>query len=200
MHGKSRGGKQEKSGQSGRYYVCARRNKNPELCPKATLINANSLESEVICILKEHVLTPQHLQSLLEWTNNALGGGLEELQLELDAIKKEFLEVAHQTRLMARNFLTAENRSDTLEAELHEQEGKRDQLGIRVATLEYEITRRRIMVSPVEIEKYLEQTQKMVNSGEYFDNRELVEQLCSRIIMDAEECTIELYFPLKGLA
>lgn len=196
IQGKSRGQKYEKKEKSGRYYVCARRNKNPELCPEATLINANSLEGEVIRVIKEHVLIPQHLQNLLEWTNDALGGGIEELQVELDAIKKEFLEEAQQARIMARNFLTAANRTETLEDELHAQERKRDQLGIRVVALENEITRRRIVISPGEIEAYVEQARQMAESGEYFDKRELVERLCSHIIMDAEECTLEVHFPI----
>lgn len=199
MHGKSHGKKQEKNEEQRRYYICAQRNKNPEACPEATLINANSLESEVIRIFKEHVLTPQHLQSLLEWTNNALGGGLEELQLEFAAIKKDFLEAAQQARFMAKNFLTAKIRSDTLEDELHEQEVKRDQLGVRVTALENEISRRRIVVNPAEIEAYLEQARKMADSSEYFDKRRLVEQLCSHIIMDTEECIVELHFPIKKL-
>ena len=53
----------------------------------------------------------------------------------------------------------------------------------------------RIEVSQEEIELYVNRERTMIDRAEFFDLREVCEQLCSAIVMSQEECKVELHFP-----
>jgi hypothetical protein len=46
-----------------------------------------------------------------------------------------------------------------------------------------------------EIDSYVQRARNMIDRAEFFDLREVCEQLCSRIIMGRDECRLELHFP-----
>jgi hypothetical protein len=41
--------------------------------------------------------------------------------------------------------------------------------------------------------------EEMINQGEYFDLREIIEELCARIVMSRDECVLEVHFPSKDV-
>jgi len=191
------GGEMEgKSVQGYRYYVCKKHNTSVDLCPESSLIPADALEMGVLETLRDHVLTTDYLQDLLQWTNEHLNRGLEELKLRIDKTRKELAQENSQLRKMVWNFGTMETPLKSTEALLRAQESGVESLRTRMQRLQKELKRSHIQVSPEEIALYLNQARSMMAQAEFFDLRDLSEQLCSRIVMSREECKVELHFPV----
>jgi hypothetical protein len=185
-----------KSAYGYRYYVCSQHNKQAVNCPDASLIPADELEGEILRILLEHILKEDYLQDLLSWTNNLLNEGLKEVELRLEATRKELSEADLLCRRMAKNFGVLEVPSRTAEQLLREQEAEADRLRIEVGRLQHKLDNSRVEVSREKIEEYVHRTRDLIDKGEFFDLREFVEQICSRIILSGEECCVELHFPV----
>ena len=185
-----------KSTQGYRYYVCAKHNEQAELCPKARPIPANMMEETVLHTLLSHVLRYDYLQGLLDWTNEQLNSGLEELTLRINKTRQELAEAERLALKMTRNFGTMETPTRTAERALREQDDLVARLQIELAALEQELANSCITASREDIERYVEQARAMIDRAEFFDLREVCEQLCSRIVMRKDECRIELHFPI----
>lgn len=189
------GGLEGKRVQKYRYYVCARHNEQADLCPESGLIPADELEERVLSALINHVLTVEHMQGLLDWTNKHLNSGLDELKLRIEKTRKELAEAEHLLRKMALNFGTMETPSRVVAQLLTEQESKVEGLRVELSMLKEEWANSRIEVSQEEIELYVNRERTMIDRAEFFDLREVCEQLCSAIVMSQEECKVELHFP-----
>ena len=178
-----------------RYYICAHHNKQADLCPEAGPIPADAVEEETLRTLLNHVLAAERLQALFQWTNDSLNSGLDELELRIDKIQSELVEAERLALKMARNFGTMETPSRTAERLLREQDALVQRLQIELAELEQEMANSRVEASPEEIEKYVGWARGLIDSGEFFDLREVCEQLCSRVVMGRDECQLEVHFP-----
>ncbi|GAB4537132.1 MAG: hypothetical protein Kow0063_23450 [Anaerolineae bacterium] len=190
------GGRMEgKSTRGYRYYVCERHNERADLCPNAGLIPADSVEMELLRILLDHVLVPTYLGDLLAWTNQCLNSGQEELKLRIESTRAELREAERLALKMARNFGTMETPTRSAERLLQEQDAKVTQLEFELAELEHALANSRIETTQEEIESYVQRARKMINHAEFFDLREVCEQLSSRIVMATDECRLELHFP-----
>ncbi|MBN1890589.1 MAG: recombinase family protein [Thermoflexales bacterium] len=184
-----------KSTQGHRYYACSQHNTNVESCPESGLIPADPIEEEIIRILVTHVLVDDYLHDLLEWTNEHLNAGLEELTLRVNHTRSDLSEADRLAMKMARNFGTMESPTRIVERALREQCDLADQLRLELIVLEQELANSRIEVTQEQITAYVSRARAMVDHGEFFDLREVSEQLCSRIVMGGEECRVELHFP-----
>jgi DNA invertase Pin-like site-specific DNA recombinase len=182
-----------------RYYICEHRNEKVDKCPNSRLIPADDVEREVVDALLKHVLTVERLQELLDWTNDALSGGWEELQLQLRKTEKELSDARSMAARMAVNFGTMDKMPESAEATLHRQDKLVKELAARVAELEWELDNSRIEVKAEQIEEYAERARAMIENGEFFDLREICEQLCVRIVMSREECRVETAFPIDAM-
>jgi site-specific DNA recombinase len=190
------GGRMEgKSTQGYRYYVCEQRNERTDLCPSASLVPANCVETEILRVLLDHVLSATYLQDLLAWTNDCLNSGQEDLRLRIGSIRSELTEAERLAEHMARNFATMETPTRSSERLLREQDNKIMQLEIALLELEQEWANSRIETTEDEIESYVHRARNMIDRAEFFDLREVCEQLFSRIIIGGDECQLELHFP-----
>lgn len=178
-----------------RYYVCSRHNESAELCPDAALIPADEVEEQILQTLLNCVLAPDYLGQLLMWTNDCLNSGLDELNLRVENIRKELSEANRLARQLARNFGTMETPSRIAEQLLMEQESAITRLQTELSGLEQELENSQIEVSQDAIQYYVTQARAMIESAEFFDLREVCEQLSARIVMHRDECHIELHFP-----
>jgi DNA invertase Pin-like site-specific DNA recombinase len=184
-----------KSTQGYRYYVCSQHNQKSDLCPNATLIPAQTVEEEIILVLVANVLTDSYLQSLLEWTNENLNSGLEDLMLQIRKTRSDLEEAERMALRMARNFGTMESPTKTAEKLLREEEAKVLQLSAEMTILEEKRAKSRIEAELEQIQKYVKQAQTLVERGELFDLKEICQQLFARIVMSKDECRVELHFP-----
>jgi len=182
-----------------RYYVCEHRNENVDLCPDSGLVPADDVEREVLDALKNHVLAPERLQELLEWTNDALSSGWEDLRLQVKKTEKELSDAASLAQKMAYNYGTMDRMPKSAEARLHQQDKLVDDLRARLAELEWEVANSRIEASLEQVEEYVERARATIESGEFFDLREICEQVCSRIVVSREECRVEVHFPVDSM-
>lgn len=190
------GGRMEgKSTQGYRYYVCEQHNERAALCPNASLVPANFVEAEILRVLLDHVLIATYLQDLLAWTNDCLNSGQEELRLHLESTRSELAEAERLAIKMARNFGVMETPTPSAERLLQEQDAKVAQLEIELMELEQEWANSRIETTEEEIESYVQRARNMIDRVEFFDLREVCEQLFTRIIMGRDECQLELHFP-----
>lgn len=181
-----------------RYYTCSQHNKQAANCPDASLIPANELEEEILRILLEHILTEDYLTDLLDWTNNTLNEGLQEIELRLEATRKELSEAEATCRKMARNFGLMDVPSRTAEQLLREQETEADRLRLELVRLQSQLDNSRVEVTLDQIAAYLHRTRDLIQGGEFYDLREFVEQICPRIILSGDECRVELHFPVAA--
>ena len=108
-----------------------------------------------------------------------------------DAVEEETL------RTLLNHVLAAERlqalfqwTNDSLNSGLDELE-----LRIELVELEQEMANSRVEASPEEIEKYVGWARGLIDGGEFFDLREVCEQLCSRVVMGRDECQFEVHFP-----
>jgi len=154
------------------------------------------MEETVLHTLLSHVLRYDYLQGLLDWTNEQLNSGLEELTLRINKTRQELAEAERLALKMTRNFGTMETPTRTAERALREQDDLVARLQIELAALEQELANSCITASREDIERYVEQARAMIDRAEFFDLREVCEQLCSRIVMRKDECRIELHFPI----
>lgn len=184
-----------KSTQGYRYYVCKRHNEGAGSCPNASLVPADCVEAEILRVLLDHVLVPTYLGDLLAWTNDCLNSGQEELALRMESTRAELGEAKRLAIKMARNFGLMETPTRSAERLLQEQDAEVAQLGIELLELEQGLANSRIETTQEEIDSYVQRTRNMIDRAEFFDLREVCEQLCSRIIMGRDECRLELHFP-----
>jgi site-specific DNA recombinase len=189
------GGPMEGKGSRGhRYYLCARHAKKSSDCPNARYVSAETVETETLHLMLEHVLSKEYLQSLLDWTNEHLNRDLEELQLRLDSTRREWAEADRLADKMNLNF--AEAPTPRMRKLMDKQEMLVTELKLRLDDLEYELAHSRVETTVEEIEQYLKQARTLMERGTYFDKSTVCEQLCSRIVMTADECTLQLHFPV----
>jgi DNA invertase Pin-like site-specific DNA recombinase len=179
-----------------RYYICSRHNSEAGLCPKAGPIPADELETKFFSIISKHVLQKNYLQDLLAWTNEQLNSGLEELNLRLVKLEKEYSESEWLSQKMTRNFGLMDQPTRTAETALHDQENKSEQLRLELIATKQEIEESQIKVEPDYISRFITQAQTIIERAELFDLREFCEQICSQIVMSRDECRIELHFPV----
>lgn len=178
-----------------RYYVCAQHNANVNLCPDASLIPADQVETEILSLLQEHILTTDYFEDLLEWTNQCLSAGLDEFQIQLDAVYKQFIEEERRAENMTDKFYELKRPTERAERKLHEQEAKVAELKSRLEMIEAEIAGRRIEIALEGIRAYTQRNAELIKGGEPFDLREVMDQLCSRIVMRPDGCRMEIHFP-----
>jgi site-specific DNA recombinase len=178
-----------------RYYACHAYNERHDLCPNASLIPADDLEEAVMTALLEKILTQDHLQELLEWTNACLNEGLADLELRLDGTQKELADAERMAIRLVRNFASMEIPSRMVELALREQESLVNQLQSQAGQLQSELRNSRIDLKPEQLAKYIQSVGELVAKGDIFDLRELVEQVCERIVIGAEECRLEIHIP-----
>ena len=178
-----------------RYYVCSQHNQRVDLCPNANLVPANAVEEEVLRVLIEYVLQLDYLKQLLQWTNECLNSGLEELKLRVERTQRDFAEASRRAEEMALNFGLMDSPSRTAERLLMEQDARVEVLRSELFELETALVDSRIEVGPDVISNFIKRTTMLIHSGEFFDLREVCEQLSSCIVMSCEECRIELHFP-----
>lgn len=190
------GGKMEgKSSAGNRYYVCAQSNRGEGSCPDTNLVPADAVENGVLQALREHVLAVDYLESLLDWTNQCLRSGLEELTLQLQKVRSEFEQEEQLLLKMTHNFGTMDTPTRSAQIVLLEQEARVEELRARLSLLEEAFANSEIKTSREEIKVYVQNMRNMISRAEFFDLREICERLCSRIVMGREECRVELHFP-----
>jgi hypothetical protein len=185
-----------KSVKGNRYYVCSSHNTKTDLCPEAPLIPANDLETEVITTLIHHVLTEPYLQELLDWTNKTLNNGVEDLMLQVAGVRAKLQEEERIVNRMAYNFGTMEKASQFAEKLLHDKEELVLAMRGELAGLEFEIENRRITATIDQIAAFVERSRELIDQGEMYDLRLVVEQLCSRIVIGNDVVGVEIMFPL----
>lgn len=178
-----------------RYYICAEHNTKAELCPQSKVIPAGALEKEIINILLEHILKPQYMQELLEWTNKQLATGLDTLVAQAEKLRKQLSDAETLAIKYAQNFGSMESPTRAAEQLLREQDMLVDQLREQLQSVESEIECSRITTTMPEIMKYISERNELLKKGEYFDLRHVSETLLSRIILLGDEITVELAFP-----
>jgi hypothetical protein len=178
-----------------RYYICRQHNENAALCPEAALVPANDIEEATLNTLCKHMLDSRYLQDLLEWTNERLNSGLEELTLLINKTKGELEEAERIALKYARNFGTMDKPTPSAERILHEQEALIARLQLEYAEHLQQHENSRVEATPEQIERYIGQARAMMEGGEFFDLRELCGQLCNRLILGKDECQLELHFP-----
>lgn len=178
-----------------RYYICAGHNINKANCPSAKGIGADYIEEQALDFLTRHMVSTPYLQELLDWTNRELGRGVETLRLQRESVERELAEAEKTAIKTARNFATMERPTRSTELLLREQDDLVENLKLRLAGLEFELANSRIEISEEQLKRFVSSTQTMLREGEYFDLREICEQLFSRIVMTSEECRFEVHFP-----
>lgn len=214
MYGKSI--KKNNKEKSYRYYICKRHDQNIPSCPDSGPVRADLVEPEILRILLNHVLHPEYLQQLLDWTNECLGKDWEDLTLRMEKTRTERDEAKRQGINLFRKAAEMDTTVDFVQEELVRQQASIKQLNSELEKLEKELANSRIKATPEQIAHYikqaqgtidrkdgfnldqvsgLEQAQDIIDQAEFFDLRAICEQLCSRVVMSPEQCTVELHFP-----
>ncbi|GEM_PF-2682266 len=182
-----------------RYYVCSLHNEKSEHCPDSELLPADDAEHEILRVLLEHIVQKSYLNDLLQWTNSFLNSGLDEISLQLRALEDEFVTAQKRARKMAVAFGSMDQPSKYAEQTLRDAEALANQLESQIFDLHQQISKNRIELSPAQIEPLSTNFVAMINHGEYFDLREVIEQLCSRIVISSNEIVVEVHFPVGAI-
>jgi DNA invertase Pin-like site-specific DNA recombinase len=182
-----------------RYYICSQHNEGAGLCPEAELIPADATEQEILRILLNHIVQEDHLNELHQWTNKLLNSGLDEIAMQLNILEDEYADAQRQARRMTINFGTMETPSKFAEQALHDAETKTNRLEVQIIDLRQRIAQSHIEATPEQIKNLSTNYEEMINQGEYFDLREIIEELCARIVMSRDECVLEVHFPSKDV-
>jgi hypothetical protein len=214
MYGKSI--KKNNRGKSYRYYICKRHDQDIESCPDSGPVRADLVEPEILRILLDHVLHPEYLQQLLDWTNECLSRDWADLTLRVKKTRTERDGIKRQGINLFRKAAEMDTLVDFVKEELVKQQALINQLNSELEKLEEELTNSRVEATPEQIARYikqaqrtidrkdafnlnqvsgLEQIQAIIDRAEFFDLRASCEQACSRIVMSPDQCTVELHFP-----
>jgi DNA invertase Pin-like site-specific DNA recombinase len=180
-----------------RYYVCSRRNEDAGLCSDSRLVPADDVEQRTVRFLLDHLLRPEYLAQLLAWTNEQLGGALNELRLLL-ASKTAELELAeHAARSMANRFLLLQEPAPIAARIVEEKEAEVGLLRKEVEDIGRQLASSQIQMTREQIEQFALQETALLGRGELFDLSELCARLLERIVMTPEECRLEVSFPCQ---
>ena len=182
-----------------RYYTCSLHNEGADQCPDAELIPADETEQEILRIILDHIVQEPNLNDLLKWTNKLLNSGLDEISLQLKSLEEEHANAQRQARRMVINFGAMEKPSKFAEQALHDAEAELSRLELQIIDLRQRIAKSHIEVTQEQIKSLSANYTAMINQGEFFDLREIVEELCARIVMSREECVLEVNFPVNAL-
>lgn len=174
-----------------RYYKCS------ENCAASTYIPAELVEERVLQTLLDHVLHPAYIEELWEWTKENLGTDLTDLRLRRNRVRDELGEAIHLAKVLVDRFAQLEEPSRFAEERIHQQEVLVAQLEREFADIQHELDVSEVKVSRRDIETYVSETAKIIQGEEQisFSLRQVCEGLCSRIIMEQDECTLEIHFP-----
>jgi site-specific DNA recombinase len=179
-----------------RYYICRERNRKAGRCPNSGLLRADDLEERILGLLVDHILCENYLGELLKWTEKHLNNDLDDIELSIERKRKEFEDARRLARKMARNFGTMETPSSSAAEVLAEQDDLVERLGSERDDLIEKHQDSQIHINEDEIAGYLSETRFLIARGEFYDLRELTEQLISRITLAKDECVIEVHFPM----
>jgi molecular chaperone GrpE (heat shock protein) len=162
-----------------RFYICGRKTREHlQACPSSRL-KAEMLEDAVLHTIVDTVLTPEHLQHLLEDTNSALTAKRDDLTQRQKRLECDFAEV---DRRIARLLDALEQgKSGAIRERLERRERERKRLQGEWQTVEERLKASTLEISPAALQTLIGEMHHVLKSGDVRKTRRLLRTLVVRI-------------------
>lgn len=190
-YGKALIGQDAKSGKFS-YYVCGSLGKKGAGSCKATYLNSGKLEKLVVSKIKEHILTPDNLNRLVELVNEEMDAASSSYHVEIDSVQKELIDV---NRRLSNVYNAIENGNVDyvlLKPRLVELKTQHDKLLARQAELELLISKRKIELAEPEIVKeYVEELRRFLDGSDLLERRAFIKGFIKEVTVKGNEGLIK---------
>ena len=194
--GKALIGQDAKSGKFS-YYVCGSLGKKGAGSCKATYLNSGKLEKLVVAKIKEHILTPDNLNRLVELVNEEMDAASSSFHVESDIIQKELADVS---RRLGKIYNAIENGNvdyALLKPRLVELKAQHDRLLAHQAEIESLMSERRIeLANPEVVKEYVEELRRFLDGSELLARRAFIKGFIEEISIKGNEGLIKYALPL----
>lgn len=200
MHGKSMLKKkslEEGEEESYRFYICSQHNKDSQNCIESSFIKANDVEEQLFDLVRDQVLKTDYMVDLLHWTNEQLNIESETLLLNIEELKNRLENEDRTYEKMIENFNQLNRPTRRIEEKLHQQEDLVDRITAELESLVRIYKDSHVETSNKVIEKFVHDTNALLDANNHFDKRAVYERLIDRIVMYKDKCVIFMHFPVS---
>jgi site-specific DNA recombinase len=194
--GKALIGQDAKSGKFS-YYVCGSLTKKGAGACSTPYLNSDKLERLVISKIKEHILTPENLNELVELVNEEIDAASSSFKDEMDTIMSEIGGVEQRLGNLYNAIENGNIEFTLLKPRLQELTSQHDRLLARKSELESLTSRRKVeQARPDVVRKYVEDLHQFIDSSELIERRAFIKSFVKEIKITGNEGRIKYTFPI----
>ncbi len=182
------------------YYVCGTlNNKGAGSCP-SHYFNSRAFEEIVVKVIRENILTEEHLKRLVGLVNQEMDSNSKQYQDELDAILEE---MADSNRRLERLYDAVETRRiplADLAPRIHDLRLRNEKLQERKVQIENLLSDRRVeLASPEMVNSYVRDMRRVLEESELTGERAFLRGFIKRIDVIGRQGMIHYLLPINGV-
>ena len=197
--GKAMIGQDAKSGKFS-YYVCGTLNKKGAGSCPSHYFNSRALEETVVKVIRENILTEEHLTRLVEMVNEEMDSSSREHRGELEAILEE---IADTNRRLDRLYDAVETGSiplADLAPRIHDLRLRSEKLKERKIQVTGMLSDRKVeLASPKIVKSYVKDMRQILEKSELTGKRAFLRGFIKKINVINRQGIINYFLPINGV-
>ncbi|MFA5439597.1 recombinase family protein, partial [Dehalococcoides sp.] len=197
--GKAMIGQDAKSGKFS-YYVCGTLNKKGAGSCPSHYFNSRAFEETVVKVIREKILTEEHLTRLVEMVNLEMDVNSKEYQNELDAVLEEMNDT---DRRLERLYDAVENGKvplADLAPRIHDLRLRTEKLQERKVQVTNMLSDRRVeLASPEIVKSYVKDMRRLLEESELTGKRSFLRGFIKKIDVIDRQGVIHYLLPINGV-
>lgn len=197
--GKALIGQDAKSGKFS-YYVCGTLNKKGAGSCPSHYFNSRKFEESVIRVIRENILTEEHLTRLVGLVNEEMDGNSKQHQDELEAVLEEMAETNRRLERLYDAVETGKIPLADLAPRIRDLRLRNEKLQERKVQVENLLSDRRIeLASPEIVSRYVSDMRRVLEESELTEKRAFLRGFIKRIQVIDREGLITYVVPINGV-
>jgi len=197
--GKALIGQDAKSGKFS-YYVCGTLNKKGAGSCPSHYFNSRKFEASVINVIRENILTEEHLRCLVGLVNGEMDGSSKHHQDELEAVLGEMADTNRRLERLYDAVETGKVPLADLAPRIHDLRLRNEKLQERKVQIDNLLSDRRIeLASPEIVDHYVKDMRRVLEESELTEKRAFLRGFVKRIDVTDREGVMTYAIPINGV-
>ena len=197
--GKAMIGQDAKSGKYS-YYVCGTLNKKGAGSCPSHYFNSRAFEETVVKVIRENILTEEHLTRLVEMVNQEMDVNSKEHQGELDAVLEEMADTNRRLERLYDAVETGKVPLADLAPRIHDLRLRNEKLLERKIQIANMLSDRRVeLASPEIVNSYVKDMRRILEESELTGKRAFLRGFIKKIDVIDRQGVIHYLLPINGV-